>query len=748
MKHLHVHHHDHKPDGSCCNHDTSITKESHETHEHEHHHEASCQCATSFSGEEDDIGDIDAKYKFKLTGLDCGNCAQKVEDRLNKADFIEHAKINFTHGLAYIEPKGKLSQNDVLTRSNVLIDQVEPGAKLLGEEEQAPEQSNRERNELILSIILFFVGVIIEKTTNIHPFFIYVIPYIFAGYHVIYKSFKNIQHGEIFDEHFLMTIATLGAFVVSAYEEAVAVMVFYNIGEYFQDLAVDRTRKSITGLMDLQAEYANLVQPDKSYKQVDPKTLKINDVIAIKAGEKVPVDAIVIDGSSSLDLSALNGEVKLKDVHQNDEVLAGSLNTSGLITCKVTRVYKDSTVSKILDLVEHASNKKAPTETFITKFAKVYTPIVVGLALLLVIIPTIFVGDFYTWLYRACTFLVISCPCALVVSVPLGFYAGIGSASRIGALVKGGNYLELLEHVDTIVMDKTGTITKGEFAVESITGAKQTLELAAYAESYSNHPIAKSIASAYTGTIDATRLSSYQEIAGYGIVVSLDDKPLLVGNQKLMDKEQISYTANQSLGTVLYVAYNGQYVGSVVIGDQVKESSKQAIADMHTLGVTNTVMLTGDQKEIANAIGKEVGIENIHAELLPQDKVRILESYLDKENHAVAFVGDGINDAPALMRADVGISMGGVGSDVAIEASDIVLMSDDLLLIPKTMKIARKTKQIVIQNVVMALGIKTIVLILSAFGITNMWAGVFADVGVTLLAVLNAMRMLYYYKKV
>ncbi|OCN04731.1 hypothetical protein A4S06_10580 [Erysipelotrichaceae bacterium MTC7] len=748
MKHLHVHHHDHKPDGSCCNHDTKVTKEAYEMHASSNTPNQACACNTDISNEEDDIGDIEAKYKFKLSGLDCGSCAQKIEDRLNKADYIQEAKINFTHGVAYIEPKGNISKQEVLEKSNVLIDQVEPGAKMVGDDEEEPKESNRERNELLLSIAIFFIAVIVEKTTNIHPFLIYVLPYLFTGYHVIYKSIKNIMHGEIFDEHFLMTIATLGAFVVAAYEEAVAVMLFYNIGEYFQDLAVDRTRKSITGLMDLQAEYANLVKADNSYEEVDPKTLKIGDRIAIKAGEKVPVDAIVVSGSSSLDLSALNGEVKLKDVHEGDEVLAGSLNTMGLITCEVTKAYKDSTVSKILDLVEHASNKKAPTETFITKFAKVYTPIVVGLALLLVIVPTLVVGDFYTWLYRACTFLVISCPCALVVSVPLGFYAGIGSASRIGALVKGGNYLELLEHVDTIVMDKTGTITKGEFAVESVQGHEDTLKLAAYAESYSNHPIAKSIATAYTKAIDVTKLSSYQEVAGYGVSVSYDDKPLLVGNQKLMEKEHIPYTVNQNLGTVLYVAYNGQYMGSIVIGDQIKPTSKQAIQDMHDLGVSQTVMLTGDQADIANVIAKEVGINNVHAGLLPQDKVSILEEYLTKDDKAVAFVGDGINDAPALMRADVGISMGGVGSDVAIEASDIVLMSDDLLLIPKTMKIARKTKRIVIQNVVMALGIKTIVLILSAFGITNMWAGVFADVGVTLLAVLNSMRMLYYYKKV
>ena len=771
MEHKHELGHTHTHDGACCNHTSHIDTNHQEScssksNTHTHNHD-SCECA---HGDEEDIGDsahsccnhehttqqttskteIKAKYKFRINGLDCANCAMKVEQALQQDQKVKFVQMNFSNGLLYITPQNGIDKDDFIDYIQKIIKQIEPQVTLSASNEKVKVNNKGELIHLLLSIILFISALFIESKTNIHPFLLFVVPYIFSGYKVLLKSIRNIIKGEIFDENFLMSIATIGAFVVAAYEEAVEVMLFYALGEFFQSLAVQKSRQSISDLMDINSEYANRIDENGNEQKVDPKELLINDTIVIKVGEKVPVDGIVIEGNSSLDVSALSGEAALKDVHPQDEVLAGSLNSSGVIKMQVEKRYEDSTVAKILELVEKASNKKSPIENFITKFAKIYTPIVVFMAVLLVIIPTLIFGtnEFYTWLYRGCTFLVISCPCALVVSIPLGVFAGIGSASRIGALVKGGNYLELLSDVNCIIFDKTGTITKGNFSVSKVEGDTHTLAYAAYAESYSNHPIAQSILKKYNKKIDFKRLENYQELAGFGIQVDLDSKLLLVGNEKLLQDRNINYPSIHEIGTIIYIAYDSKYIGYIVISDELKESSKQAMDDLTDLGIKNTVMLTGDRKEVANQIANDVHIQKVHAQLLPQDKVSILEKYLENKANTVAFVGDGINDAPALMRADIGISMGGIGSDVAIEASDIVLMNDDLTLIPKTIKISKQTKRILMQNIVFSLGIKFLVLLLTTFGMSNMRMGVFADVGVTLIAILNSMRILNSYKKI
>ncbi|MDF9823752.1 Cd2+/Zn2+-exporting ATPase [Breznakia sp. PF5-3] len=743
-----THMHEHNHDGSCCNHTSRVEKqEVNENHHHDHDH-SHCSCESQ--AEEDDVGDIQAKYKYKIVGLDCANCAMKVEDTLNKQNFIKDAKINFSSGLLYVNPSKQANDDTLQEKIAKIVDDVEPGVKIVDTESDVDTSNKGELIHLLVGIGLFLIALYFESRINFSPIFLYMIPYLFIGYKVLWKSVRNIMKGEIFDENFLMSIATIGAFVVGSYEEAVEVMLFYSIGELLQSYAVNKSRRSISDLMDIKSEYANLIKSDGSEVKVDPKSLKINDMISIKAGEKVPVDGVIVNGASSLDISALSGEAALKDVGADDEILAGSINTNGLLKVKVTKIFEDSTVAKILELVENAANKKSPIENFITKFAKIYTPIVVFLALAIVLIPSLIYGfdEFNTWLYRGCTFLVISCPCALVVSVPLGVFAGIGSASKIGALVKGGNYLELLNDVNCIIFDKTGTITKGNFEVSDWSGDSNILEYAAYAESYSNHPIAKSIVSKYGKKIDFKRLENYQELAGFGVSVEFDGKALIAGNEKLMKQEKIEYTETDALGTVIYIAYDGLFVGYIIISDEIKKSSREALNELRELGITNTVMLTGDREAIANNIANDVGIQSVHAQLLPQDKVSILENYLSNKDNTVAFVGDGINDAPSLMRADIGISMGGIGSDVAIEASDLVLMTDDLLLIPKTIKISRKTKKIVMQNIIFSLAVKLIVLILSAIGVANMRMGVFADVGVTLIAIINSMRALIAYKHV
>ncbi len=579
-------------------------------------------------------------------------------------------------------------------------------------------------------------------------FLIYLIPYLVIGYDIILKAAKNIRNGQIFDENFLMMVATFGAFGVQEYSEAVAVMLFYQVGELFQGYAVGKSRESITAMMDICPEYAN-IEENGELTQVDPDDVEVGSIIVIKPGERIPLDGVVVEGESLIDTAALTGESVPRKAVVGDTIISGCVNGSGTLKVQTTKEFDDSTVAKILELVENASSKKARVENFITRFAKYYTPVVtIGAVILAIVPPLLFGGEWREWIVTACTFLVISCPCALVISVPLGFFGGIGAASKQGVLVKGSNYLESVAEMTTIVFDKTGTLTKGEFKVTELHANQgsedELLEIAAMGEGYSNHPIANSIREAYGKAIDMSRVTDATEAAGHGIRVNIDGKAVLIGNEKLMQAEQIVYTPCESVGTVVYVACEGTYMGSIVIADSVKDGAKEAIAAMKRVGVQKTVMLTGDRTAAAQHVAAELGIDEIHAELLPGDKVAEVEKLLASqgEKERLAFVGDGINDAPVLTRADVGIAMGSMGSDAAIEAADIVLMDDDVRKIASVVCIARKTMTIVKQNIVFALGVKVLILILSTFHIVGMWGGVFADVGVAVLAILNSMRTL------
>ena len=607
---------------------------------------------------------------------------------------------------------------------------------------------------IIVTFLLFAVLMVCEHTggmdgwNKIVLFVIYLVPYLVIGYDIVYKAARNISHGQVFDENFLMMIATFGAFGVGEYSEAVAVMLFYQVGELFQGYAVGKSRQSISDMMDICPEYAN-IEEDGVLKQVDPDDVEVGSIIVVKPGERIPLDGIVVEGESLIDTAALTGESVPRSAKAGDEIISGCVNGSGTLKVKTTKEFDDSTVAKILELVENASSKKAKVENFITRFAKYYTPVVtIGAVILAILPPLILGGGWAEWIQRACIFLVISCPCALVISVPLGFFGGIGAASKIGVLVKGSNYLEAVAEMTTIVFDKTGTLTKGEFKVTDViteNGSKEELiELAALGEGYSNHPIANSIREAYGKELDLNRVTNTEEIAGHGIKAVIDGKTVLLGNEKLMKSESIFYTPCKSMGTVVYVACNGVFEGAVVISDTIKDGAKEAIHDMKQVGVRHTVMLTGDRKEAAETVAQTLGIDEVHAELLPGGKVEQVEALLkaEKEKERLAFVGDGINEAPVLTRADIGIAMGSMGSDAAIEAADIVLMDDDVTKIASVVKIARKTLRIVKQNIVFALAIKALVLILGALGMANMWEAVFADVGVSVIAILNSMRTL------
>lgn len=608
---------------------------------------------------------------------------------------------------------------------------------------------------IIISLVLFLGLMIAEHTgkldllPGIATLLIYVAVYALIGYDIVWKALRNISHGQIFDENFLMMVATLGAFGVREYSEAVAVMLFYQVGELFQGYAVGKSRQSIAAMMDICPQYAN-IEEDGSLVQVDPDDVEIGTVIVVKPGERIPLDGVVVEGTSMVDTAALTGESVPRKAQVGDDIISGCVNGSGTLKVKVTKAFEDSTVSKILELVENATSKKAKVENFITRFAKYYTPVVTIAAVILAIVPPLILGGgFAQWIQRACIFLVISCPCALVISVPMGFFGGIGAASRIGVLVKGSNYLEAVAEMDTIVFDKTGTLTKGEFKVSDVKAAgdvtdAELLELAALGEGYSNHPIAESIRTAYGKALDMDRVNESEEIAGHGIHAQIDGNDVYLGNAKLMKQQGIAYEETTKIGTVVYVAKNGKFAGSIVISDAIKDGARDAIRDMKAVGVKKCVMLTGDRKEVAEAVAKELGLDEVHAELLPGDKVSQVEQLLQEKNEKsrLAFVGDGINDAPVLTRADIGIAMGSMGSDAAIEAADIVLMDDDVRKIASIVKISRKTLRIVRQNVVFALSVKAIVLILGALGLASMWAAVFADVGVSVLAILNSMRTL------
>ena len=614
---------------------------------------------------------------------------------------------------------------------------------------------------IITAFVLFVVLMVLEHTGVLEQlpsqwlvFLIYLIPYLVIGYDIVYKAVRNISHGQVFDENFLMMVATFGAFGVKEYSEAVAVMLFYQVGELFQNYAVGKSRQSISDMMNICPEYAN-IEEDGVLTQVDPDDVEVGTIIVVKPGERIPLDGIVTEGTSMIDTAALTGESVPRRATVGDEIISGCVNGSSTIKVKVTKAFEDSTVARILELVENASSKKAKVENFITRFAKYYTPVVtIGAVILAILPPLILGGGWADWIQRACIFLVISCPCALVISVPLGFFGGIGASSKIGILVKGSNYLEAVAEMTTIVFDKTGTLTKGEFKVSEVQpsadknntiGKEELLEIAAYGEGYSNHPIANSIREAYGKTLSMERVTDTEEIAGHGIHTFIDGREVYLGNAKLMDAQNIAYTENKTAGTVVYVACNNVFAGSIVISDTVKEGSKDAIRDMKQVGVKKTVMLTGDRQAAADAVAAELGIDEVHAELLPADKVGQVEKLLGAQNEKerLAFVGDGINDAPVLTRADIGIAMGSMGSDAAIEAADIVLMDDDIRKIASLVKIARKTLGIVKQNIVFALAVKALVLLLGALGMANMWEAVFADVGVSVIAILNSMRTLH-----
>ncbi len=603
--------------------------------------------------------------------------------------------------------------------------------------------------KIIIAFILFIFSLAVKYENEWINNAIFIISYIIVGLEIIIKAVRNIIKGKIFDENFLMTIATIGAFLIGEFPEAVAVMLFYQIGELFQSYAVDKSRKSIASLMDIRPDYANVYRNGKEEK-INPDEVKIGETIIVKPGEKIPLDGIILEGKTTLDTKALTGESMPREATEGYGVLSGCINLNGVIKIEVTKEYGEGTVSKILDLVENASNKKAKSENFITKFAKYYTPIVVIIAVFLAVLPPLFVPNqsFSDWIYRALSFLVISCPCALVISIPLSFFGGIGGASKMGILIKGSNYLEALSNVETVVFDKTGTLTKGVFEVQKVNAIgmsqEELLKLAAYSEYYSNHPIAKSIKKAYGKEIDEKQVIKTQELSGLGISARIGEQDVLIGNEKLMNEHEISFTKCTDIGTILYVATEKRYVGYIVIADKIKEDAEIAIKELRKNNVKQIIMLTGDRKNIGEAVSKKLGLDKVYTELLPDGKVEKIEELLKtkSEKGKLAFVGDGMNDAPVLAISDIGIAMGGLGADSSIEAADVVIMTDEPSKIVKAIKLSRKTMRIVKENIVFAISVKIAVLLLAAFGISTMWEAVFADVGVSVIAIINALRVL------
>ena len=689
------------------------------------------------------------ELQLTLEGLNCANCARKIEEKVGKMEGVKESNLNFTTTTLNVKLERKVKEEHAINEIKKIVEALEPHVKV---EKKVSGKTNVQRAKfevkptLIIGTILYLIAVICDFKGAL-ALILFVASYLLIGGKVVLTAIKNIARGQLFDENFLMTVATIGAFSISEYPEAVAVMLFYEIGETIQGYAVNKSRSSISSLMDIRADYANIIIDGKE-KKVSPETVKVEDIILVKPGEKIPLDGIVVEGESFVDTSALTGESVPRKIAVNDEILSGGINTNGVLKVKVTKKFGESTVSRILEMVENAANKKANTEKFITKFAKVYTPIVVALAILIAVVPSIFIKDalFSTWLYRALVFLVVSCPCALVVSVPLGFFAGIGGASKKGVLVKGSNYLELLKDLETVVFDKTGTLTEGVFTVTEINTnniqKEKLIEVAAMAESFSNHPIAISIIKEYGKEIDKEVIEEYEEIAGHGIKAVINNEEILIGNAKLMNQFNISYNEVDSIGTVVYCAINGEFKGSIVISDKIKENAAEALINLKAAGVKKTVMLTGDNKKTAEKVGEKVNIDEVHSELLPLGKVKEVEKLLkaSNKNGRLAFVGDGVNDAPVLARADIGIAMGGIGSDAAIEAADVVLMKDDINALVDAINVSKKTNKILWQNIIFALGVKVIVMVLGTFGIANMWTAVFADVGVTIIAIINSTR--------
>lgn len=691
-----------------------------------------------------------------LNGLTCSHCASKIEEAIMKLDNVESVNLDFTNQRIYISPKGN-NKLQVINDAKAIIKEIEPHVGVT-EHEDAKTHNEDEDNSIFKNIVknykieiigsLLFLGAIIIQQSSL-KLVLYIIAYILIGKNVILDAFKNILKGEVFDENFLMTIATFGAFALGEFTEAVAVMLFYQIGEGFQGYAVDNSRKSIKSLLNIKPDYANLLE-NESIRKVNPESVSIGSTIIVKPGERVPLDGTVINGTSLIDTSELTGESVPKRISKGDVVLSGYINTDGVLTIKVEKEFGESTIAKILNLVEYAGAKKSPTEKFITKFARYYTPIVVFSAVGLALIPPLLItgATFSVWFERALIFLVVSCPCALVVSIPLGFFGGIGAASKKGILVKGGNYLEALNKVDTLVFDKTGTLTKGIFNVVEISPYKdcseeELLMYAAIAESMSNHPIAKSIISKYNASINENEVKDYKEISGLGVSAIYNGKTIYAGNNKLMEENNITYITPKSIGTTVHVAYANKYLGYILIADELKSNVEKLIPSLKKFNIKKFILLTGDRKEVADSIGKKLGFDVVKSELLPNHKVEEFEKIKNNNTERkIAFVGDGINDAPALAIADVGIAMGALGSDAAIEAADIVLMTDEPLKIAEGIGISRFTHKIVWQNIIFALGIKVIVMALGAIGFATMWMAIFADVGVALLAVINATRVL------
>ena len=701
---------------------------------------------------------------YLLKGLDCPNCSAKIEKEVGELDGVTSSTVNLMNQTLTVQAGTSVAASLLDTVTTIVHShepdvevsekQLEATAPVKKDEKAAVYNDEDKKRTIRLAVgaVVYAIGMaltVFAKLPTLAELAFLIVAYVILGWDVVWQAVKNITRGQVFDEHFLMSVSTIGAFAIGEYPEAVAVMLFYQVGEFFQSLAVKRSRKSISDLMDIRPDSAT-VKRNGVLQVVSPESVAVGEIIVVKPGEKIPLDGIVVDGESMLDTKALTGESVPRSIRKGDEALSGCINQSGLLTLKVTKSFGESTVSKITDLVENASARKAPTENFITTFARYYTPVVVGMAAVLAIIPPLVLGGGWSeWLRRGFVFLIVSCPCALVISIPLTFFGGIGAASKRGVLVKGSNYLEALNKVSVVVFDKTGTLTKGVFEVANIIPAagyqkEQVLEYAAQAESYSNHPIAKSILATYGKPIDQRQFSGFEEISGHGISVMVQGKKVLAGNSKLMESEKIAYAACDAAGTKFYVAADGSYVGCILIADEVKPDSKCAIAELKKIGVEKTVMLTGDDERIGKSVADELGLDAYYAQLLPDQKVEKLEM-LDKQKRQgskLAFVGDGINDAPVLARADVGIAMGGLGSDAAIEAADVVLMTDEPSKLVEAIDVAKATKRIVMQNIVIALGIKSVFLVLGALGMAGMWEAVFGDVGVTIIAVLNAMRIL------
>ena len=709
---------------------------------------------------------------LSIEGLDCPNCAAKVERKINTLEGIKEATVDFL-GKKIVVLADEISENELVELIQTEVDKIEDGVKVFVPKVQAGESSSEEedtgkiKKKLLIGGILFVLGIFVPKTLFIPKLAVFLVSYLVIGGDVLLSAFKNILNGQVFDENFLMAIATIGAFAIGEYPEGVAVMLFYQLGELLQGIAVNNSRKSIVSLMDIRPDYAN-IKVGEGIKKVSPEEIKVGEIIVVKPGEKVPLDGKIVKGASTFDTSALTGESLPREAKAGDDVLSGFINKNGLIEIQVAKVFSESTVSKILYLMENAGSKKSKTENFITKFARYYTPAVVITALIVAIFPPLLIqgATFSDWIYRALIFLVVSCPCALVISIPLGFFGGIGGASRHGILIKGTNYLEVLNDLESVVMDKTGTLTKGIFKVTEVNAENNIkinnfennkteltkpllLKYAAHIEKFSNHPIAQSIVAEYENSVskvDENVVKDFEEISGFGIKVNINNHQFLAGNSKLMNLENIAFDKKENLGTAIYLAADGKYIGNILISDEVKEDSARAIKGMKENGVKEIVMLTGDNEAIGKNIAEKLGIDKVFTELLPNEKVEKLEEiYKTKsEKGKIAFVGDGINDAPVLARADLGIAMGGAGSDAAIEAADVVIMNDEPSKIVTAIKIAKKTKEIVWQNITVAFAIKIVVMALGLFGDATMWEAVFADVGVALLAVLNATRVLRY----